>query len=241
MENKTGKYLKYAIGEIVLVMVGILIALQVNTWNENRVAQARIDSRLMNLVQDVESDIVEMEGIKERASKRVTVTKAILQGCGRRGSFLEADSIFPVFRSEDFTNPNEDISWLMTMDGHSATYDGVVSSGEFYLIEDQGLAKDIQSYYAEVNEHQDAERWNNQETWLIINRSKLRLGLGPYSTEGTLEKLIELASSDKQFGAELEHAYVSDLGQYNQTEIIVSQAMTLVESIRSYCNNDSGQ
>ena len=36
MENKTSKYLKYAIGEIVLVVLGILIALQINNWNENR-------------------------------------------------------------------------------------------------------------------------------------------------------------------------------------------------------------
>jgi len=34
--NKTGKYLKYAIGEIILVVIGILIALQINNWNENR-------------------------------------------------------------------------------------------------------------------------------------------------------------------------------------------------------------
>ncbi len=33
-KNKTGKYLKYAIGEIVLVMVGILLALQVNNWQD---------------------------------------------------------------------------------------------------------------------------------------------------------------------------------------------------------------
>ena len=35
-EGKTTKYLKYAIGEIVLVVIGILIALQINNWNEQR-------------------------------------------------------------------------------------------------------------------------------------------------------------------------------------------------------------
>ncbi len=34
MENKTSKYFKYAIGEILLVVIGILIALQINTWNK---------------------------------------------------------------------------------------------------------------------------------------------------------------------------------------------------------------
>jgi len=38
MENKTSKYLKYAIGEIVLVVIGILIALQINNWNQDRLA-----------------------------------------------------------------------------------------------------------------------------------------------------------------------------------------------------------
>ena len=36
MENKTGKYFKYAIGEIILVVIGILIALQINNWNTER-------------------------------------------------------------------------------------------------------------------------------------------------------------------------------------------------------------
>ena len=36
-KNKTGKYLKYAIGEIILVMIGILLAMQVNNWNQVRI------------------------------------------------------------------------------------------------------------------------------------------------------------------------------------------------------------
>ncbi|MFT7066002.1 MAG: hypothetical protein ACJAUO_001580, partial [Sediminicola sp.] len=35
-ENKFSKYLLYAIGEIILVVIGILIALSINNWNENR-------------------------------------------------------------------------------------------------------------------------------------------------------------------------------------------------------------
>ena len=45
---KAGKYFKYAIGEILLVVIGILIALQINNWNENR--KARISEK-QNLTQ----------------------------------------------------------------------------------------------------------------------------------------------------------------------------------------------
>jgi hypothetical protein len=49
MENKTGKYLKYAIGEIVLVVIGILIALQINNWNETR-KEKKLEIELINLL-----------------------------------------------------------------------------------------------------------------------------------------------------------------------------------------------
>ncbi|NNE04055.1 MAG: hypothetical protein HKN52_12930 [Eudoraea sp.] len=48
-KNKTGKYLKYAIGEIVLVVLGILIALQINNWNE-RQKQLRLEKEILKEV-----------------------------------------------------------------------------------------------------------------------------------------------------------------------------------------------
>ena len=47
--GKTTKYLKYAIGEIFLVVIGILIALQINTWNQNRIKIAQEIDDLKNL------------------------------------------------------------------------------------------------------------------------------------------------------------------------------------------------
>ena len=56
MENKTGKYLKYAIGEIVLVVIGILIALQINNWNENRKSKILEKKMLSELGKSLEDN-----------------------------------------------------------------------------------------------------------------------------------------------------------------------------------------
>ena len=55
-EGKTGKYLKYAIGEIVLVVIGILIALQVNNLNEVRKSNLELNKINQNLIQEFESN-----------------------------------------------------------------------------------------------------------------------------------------------------------------------------------------
>ncbi len=56
-ENKTGKYFKYAIGEIVLVVIGILIALQINTWNEAQKNKKLETYLLENLAENLEQNI----------------------------------------------------------------------------------------------------------------------------------------------------------------------------------------
>lgn len=61
MENKTSKYFKYAIGEIVLVVIGILIALQINTWNENRKDIAKEQQILLSLQEEFKQNIQELK------------------------------------------------------------------------------------------------------------------------------------------------------------------------------------
>lgn len=51
-EGKTSKYFKYAVGEIVLVVIGILIALQINNWNELRKSKIEEHSALENIHRD---------------------------------------------------------------------------------------------------------------------------------------------------------------------------------------------
>ena len=58
MENKTGKYFKYAIGEILLVVIGILIAVQLNNYNEKENSQNELDQLLLDLTEFMESQKV---------------------------------------------------------------------------------------------------------------------------------------------------------------------------------------
>ena len=60
-ENKTGKYLKYAIGEIVLVVIGILIALQINNWNQNRLKAQKEIQILKSFVAQFQNDILQFD------------------------------------------------------------------------------------------------------------------------------------------------------------------------------------
>ena len=56
-QGKTASYLKYAIGEIVLVVIGILIALQINNWNEDQKLKKEESKLLNTLVKEIESNI----------------------------------------------------------------------------------------------------------------------------------------------------------------------------------------
>lgn len=56
-EGKTGKYLKYALGEIILVVIGILIALQINNWNISKSNLKESTEFVARLKAEVKSNI----------------------------------------------------------------------------------------------------------------------------------------------------------------------------------------
>jgi len=58
-ENKLGKYLLYAIGEIVLVVIGILIALSINNWNEGLKIKSQERDVLLQMKRNLEADIIQ--------------------------------------------------------------------------------------------------------------------------------------------------------------------------------------
>ena len=79
MENKTANYLKYAIGEIVLVMIGILLALQVNSWKEQRTLRMEEKSILEELNANLNTNISVLENYITNQLKEQSDIRNIIQ------------------------------------------------------------------------------------------------------------------------------------------------------------------
>ena len=82
--GKPMKYLRYAIGEIVLVVVGILIALQINTWNEERKESVQENQLLKELSLNLQSNI-------EEFNKNINFQNSSIQGIDILLGHLESD------------------------------------------------------------------------------------------------------------------------------------------------------
>lgn len=78
-ENKIGNYLQYAIGEILLVVIGILIALQINTWNEGRKTK-RFENEILFLIdQNLQQDSLMLSQELDKATIAIELTDRLLE------------------------------------------------------------------------------------------------------------------------------------------------------------------
>ncbi|MFC3879763.1 DUF6090 family protein [Algoriphagus namhaensis] len=81
-QNKVTRYLAYAVGEIALVMIGILLALQVNNWNENRKDRIKEQKVLLELKTLFEENIAQLED-------KILIRKNIIQKAGEVISYID--------------------------------------------------------------------------------------------------------------------------------------------------------
>ena len=77
-ENKPGKYFKYAIGEVLLVVIGILIALQINNWNDHRKSVADSKILISEMINDLASDTLFLENAETKLKRRLKLEEWVL-------------------------------------------------------------------------------------------------------------------------------------------------------------------
>lgn len=160
-ENRIKKYLLYAVGEIVLVVIGILIALQMNTWKidtaNRRDEQFYLKKLKQNLQQDtiyLKQRIIQIESSEEG----LDLLKKEIQD-PQLQKFSNDSLMFNLFAVFGFTP-------------QTSTFDNLISTGKLDLITNQALVDSIFVYYNDLNNFPQ-QRISSIETYT-------RNTIGPY-------------------------------------------------------------
>jgi len=137
MENKTGKYLKYAIGEIVLVVIGILIALQINNWNEWRKDRMIEKSILLEFEDNLERNIALIDIAATEIIEINKSTKTMIE-------IIEERKSYPDTLIHHFDQLNRSGSYLLKLNTNG--YESLKNIG-FEILSSKVLKKEILSLF----------------------------------------------------------------------------------------------
>ena len=207
MEDKTSKYFKYAIGEIVLVVIGILIALQINNWNKSQNEKQIEKQYLKNIVRDLNEQI-----------------KSIEVQMGNEQSYYEAAS----YLIEDY---NED--YILTLDSTffklatslttrktfvitDPTYTDLISSGNINIIRNQAYKDKLLNYYQELERVEKIIQNNNS---LLVDQQYISAFLKNGYLYSNYKEAIRFNISDIP-GYVIEPKYLAEVQEISKKVIL---------------------
>ena len=137
MENKTGKYFKYAIGEIILVVIGILIALQINNWNEQRKMNSQEQKLLKGLKIEFTTNLTRLEKVLQLHKKSIDCANEIMTYFNKDISDIPETK----FDSLQFHIQN-----VWTFNPRKGLLNSVITSGQINLISNDELKTQLASF-----------------------------------------------------------------------------------------------
>jgi hypothetical protein len=152
-EGALGKYLAYAVGEIVLVVIGILIALQINNYNDERKDRARELGYLANIRADLAANIAEMDRYLATRTEGIAAAQRII-------SHFDGEPI------EDASAFNADGVSIYTWQRYyqiNNTYQELVNSGNFALLSNDRIKHgllDLEAQYKKMKGEEDHFRFD---------------------------------------------------------------------------------
>lgn len=163
-ENKLSKYLVYAIGEIVLVVIGILIALSINNWNEKRKDLAKEQSILKQLYSEYQSNLNQLDEKILMRNEALEESNNLLNQIDNPNSINEDGlykSFWTLFRDPTFDPIQNDI----------------VGSENLRLINNDTLVRYLSNWSSEVFQVQELELEYQKFRTEILLPCYLRLGV----------------------------------------------------------------
>jgi len=257
MENKTSRYFKYAIGEIVLVVIGILIALQINIWNQSRKEKAKEIKYLTSIKSDLIEQLEYINTQKRYELSFINAASPVIEYYNKHSKF-SLDSAF--FKNITILNSRKT---FITTD---PTFIDLVSSGNINLIESDALKKKIISYYQELELAEKIIQNNNtlitdQEYSIVMHK----LGYYYFPSNGgylgedfnledivkkslqktksfnqklanTASKILSKPENQLHLLNTLNHRHIVSLGHYQRAFVLENKTKELIQELEKHMN-----
>ncbi len=181
--GKTTRYFKYAIGEIILVVIGILIAFQVNSWNDARKNQAKKIALLKALQVEFSLNLTQLDSVIFYDAKVMNSTSRLLHLDPMDRMIDNTDSIRALVQNT---------GWLWTFDAQNGALRSGISSGDIHLIKNDSLINLLFGWpdvVADAKENEDRQIELGLNSDSVINRFVRSADFyGVISTEPGLSK-----------------------------------------------------
>ena len=147
-ENKFSRYLLYALGEIFLVIIGILIALQINNWNDKRIDKNQLNTSLHSMIEELNRNNQFLKTEKEDKQKRLLILNNF-KGAASKDKELK-QIVFAMsdeIKSKEFTT----------------VYSSLKEEKKIRLIQSQELRDQITTFYEyELASIREANTWHEK-------------------------------------------------------------------------------
>ena len=191
-KNKTGKYLKYAIGEIVLVVIGILIALSINNWNENQKLIKNEEELMTSLKKEIKNSIVEIEASIKKNNLYLKTADKLIHGLKLNDKLFNYGEIDLAFNYSSYS-----------LD--SPVLDGIIATNSKALIKHRDQLTDfriLKNQYKGISKSQFYldEFWNSKAADFFITCG---ISIGEEKNDNknkvTLKEIEFVGYSKKQF------------------------------------------
>jgi hypothetical protein len=233
-KNKLGKFLSYAVGEIILVVIGILIAININNWNEERKRKEQEHKIILSL----KSEFLES---KELLLSTMKVQKKVLE---------RSDTLLQIYEGE-MSLPTNDSIKMLVKDGALAwqreelvtgSYNVLINSGNSELVKNDELMRMLAEFYsvyqAGFEDHQTSMYLKNELLKIVspviisLSESSMSKGTGLDTIRNPKEAFAikYLFKQDVFFGLLYYKTYIERL-RYNYQEYLLLKITNIIEII----------
>ncbi|WP_262710918.1 DUF6090 family protein [Algoriphagus algorifonticola] len=180
-ENRVTRYLAYSIGEIVLVVIGILIALAINNWNEANKNKKREKAFLTNLLEDLKADSLSLQEIS--TTLQTAVRYKLVFSNYIEGKPANRDSI-----NANFLNQ---YNILVDFIPNSNTLDELTYGNGLSLISNAELRRKIVSIYNTYDDLTRKLKIGQEKGQLVVNYVSLKVKNINEPTEEEIDQLLK--------------------------------------------------